>query len=272
MTAQARVVAEASLDDLRSQDVRFLQQAASRGTLHLRVPSDRLVATLTGAPPSFPAVERLFLAQSIRWVSSAALVERPVTAELDDLAARGGTLVVPEADADAAVERAVRASGSHYDVASRAECAGLPWREAAPPPVGQPRVVVTGCFDWLHSGHVRFFMDAAAYGALYVVVGSDRNVALLKGAGHPLQREEERRYMIGSLRAVHACLISSGDGWMDAAPEIDRIKPSYYVVNEDGDKPEKAEFCVAHGIEYVVLKRVPQPGLPARSSTDLRGF
>jgi cytidyltransferase-like protein len=272
MTAQSRVVAEASLDDLRSQDVRFLQQAAGRGRLHLRVPSDGLVTRLTGAPPGFPAVERLFLAESIRWVASAELVERPVTAELDALAARGATLLVPEAAADAAVERAVRASGSRYEVVSRAECAGLPWWEAPPPPLGTPRVVVTGCFDWLHSGHIRFFMDAAAYGALYVVVGSDRNVASLKGAGHPLQREEERRYMIAAMRMVHACLVSSGTGWMDAAPEIDHIKPSHYVVNEDGDRPEKAEFCRAHGIEYVVLERIPHQGLPARSSTDLRGF
>ncbi len=26
------------------------------------------------------------------------------------------------------------------------------------------------------------------------------------------------------------------------------------------------------GIEYLVLKRTPAPGLPKRSSTDLRGF
>jgi hypothetical protein len=71
---------------------------------------------------------------------------------------------------------------------------------------------------------------------------------------------------------VHECLVSSGTGWMDAAPEIDHIKPSHYVVNEDGDRPEKAEFCRAHGIEYVVLERIPHQGLPARSSTDLRGF
>jgi hypothetical protein len=44
------------------------------------------------------------------------------------------------------------------------------------------------------------------------------------------------------------------------------------VVNEDGDQPEKREFCVAHGIEYVVMERLPHAGLPARSSTELRGF
>ena len=132
--------------------------------------------------------------------------------------------------------------------------------------------MVTGCYDWLHSGHVRFFMDAAAFGTLYVVVGSDRNVSLLKGPGHPMQREEERRYMVGAVRSVHRCLVSSGSGWMDAEPEIAEIGPTFYVVNEDGDQPEKREFCRAHGIEYVVLARVPHAGLPARSSTELRGF
>jgi len=43
-------------------------------------------------------------------------------------------------------------------------------------------------------------------------------------------------------------------------------------VNEDGDVPEKRGYCAEQGIEYVVLKRVPAPGLPKRSSTDLRGF
>jgi hypothetical protein len=59
---------------------------------------------------------------------------------------------------------------------------------------------------------------------------------------------------------------------MDAAPEIDKIKPDIYVVNEDGDRPEKREFCERHGLEYVVLKRAPKEGLPQRESTDLRGF
>jgi hypothetical protein len=45
-----------------------------------------------------------------------------------------------------------------------------------------------------------------------------------------------------------------------------------YVVNEDGDQPEKREFCRAHGLEYVVLERRPHPGLPRRTSTDLRGY
>jgi hypothetical protein len=59
---------------------------------------------------------------------------------------------------------------------------------------------------------------------------------------------------------------------MDAKPEIERIQPDIYLVNEDGDQAEKREFCRQHGLDYVILKREPKPGLPRRSSTDLRGF
>jgi cytidyltransferase-like protein len=134
------------------------------------------------------------------------------------------------------------------------------------------KVIVTGCFDWLHSGHVRFFEETSALGDLYVILGHDANVLLLKGEGHPLFPENERRYMVQAIKHVKQALVSSGSGWMDAQPEIDLIKPDMYAVNEDGDKPEKRAFCEAHGIEYVVLKRLPKEGLPKRESTALRGF
>jgi cytidyltransferase-like protein len=133
-------------------------------------------------------------------------------------------------------------------------------------------VVVTGSYDWFHSGHVRFLEEAGGYGDLYVVVGHDANLRLLKGEGHPLLTAAERRYVVGSIRYVKQALISSGAGWLDADPEIRRLKPDIYVVNEDGDKGGKREYCAKLGIEYLVLKRAPAPGLPERTSTNLRGF
>ncbi len=69
------VVVETTLDNLRSDDVRFLEEAAALGPLHVRIPSDALVTERTGTPPAFPAAERLFLAESIRWVASAEIVD-----------------------------------------------------------------------------------------------------------------------------------------------------------------------------------------------------
>jgi glycerol-3-phosphate cytidylyltransferase-like family protein len=103
-------------------------------------------------------------------------------------------------------------------------------------------------------------------------VGHDANVRLLKGEGHPLFPQDERRYLVQSIRYVKQALISTGHGWTDAEPEIALIKPDICAVNEDGDKPEKRSFCEAHGIQYVVLKRIPKEGLPQRQSTNLRGF
>src|SRR4029079_17584425 len=114
-----------------------------------------------------------------------------------------------------------------------------------------------------------FFEEVCALGELYVVVGHDANIRSLKGEGHPLYPAAERRYVVGAVRFVKEALIATGHGWLDAEPEIQRIQPDVYAVNEDGDKGGKRDFCLQHGIEYVVLNRTPAPGLPKRSSTDL---
>jgi cytidyltransferase-like protein len=273
-TGAPAVVVETSLDDLRSDDVRFLEEAAALGPLHVRVPSDALLVALTGVAPKFPAAERLFLAESLRFVARADTVDAPLADALGALGGLGaaGSIVAARAeDVDAGLLAAARRASVPVHLVTAADRDGFRVPDPVDPPPG-PRVVVTGCYDWLHSGHIRFFLDAAAYGALYVVVGSNRNVELLKGPGHPLRPETERRYMVGAVKTVHHCCISSGSGWMDAEPEIDWIRPTHYVVNEDGDQPEKRAFCAARGIEYVVLQRMPHAGLPARSSTSLRGF
>ena len=104
---------------------------------------------------------------------------------------------------------------------------------------------------------------------LYVIVGHDANIRLLKGEGHPLLPQDERRYVVGSIKFVKQALISSGDGWLDADPEIKRLKPDIYAVNEDGDKGGKREYCQKLGIEYLVLKRTPAPGSAASAAARI---
>jgi cytidyltransferase-like protein len=162
--------------------------------------------------------------------------------------------------------------GIEYRVLPAAQMGGFPEPSPMPSAPGRKKVIATGCYDWFHSGHVRFAEEAGAHGDLYVIVGHDANIRLLKGEGHPLFSQEERRYVVGSIKFVKQALISSGEGWLDADPEIKRIRPDAYIVNEDGDKGGKREYCQRMGIEYIVLQRTPAPGLQRRSSTDLRGF
>ena len=119
---------------------------------------------------------------------------------------------------------------------------------------------------------MRFFEEASSYGDLIVAAGNDANVRNLKGEGHPLQTQEERRYMIGAIRYVKLALVTTGWGWLDAEPEIARLKPDIYLVNEDGDKPEKRGVLRDARPALCRPEADPKEGLPRRSSTDLRGF
>jgi cytidyltransferase-like protein len=131
------------------------------------------------------------------------------------------------------------------------------------------KVFVSGCFDMLHSGHVEFFREAAAYGDLYVALGSDKTVYDLKGRA-PINNEEERRFMVRSVSYVKEAFISQGSGMLDFEVELHQLKPDILIVNEDGNIPEKRELCEELGIEYLILHREPHPGLTPRSTTALR--
>lgn len=133
----------------------------------------------------------------------------------------------------------------------------------------RPKVMVTGCFDLLHSGHVAFLREAATHGELHVCIGSDATVHALK-ARWPINDEQERKYMLEALSSVHAVHINSGSGQMDFLNEFAAIKPDVFVVNSDGHAEAKAALCAKHGTRYVVLERIPHAGLKARSTTDLR--
>ncbi len=131
------------------------------------------------------------------------------------------------------------------------------------------KVFVSGCYDLLHSGHIAFFQEAAQYGDLYVALGSDQTVFDLKGRA-PLNSEEERLYMVQAVSCVKKAFISRGSGMLDFLEEMKEIQPDVFIVNEDGNTPDKQALCAELGIEYKILKREPHIGLVARSTTALR--
>jgi cytidyltransferase-like protein len=131
------------------------------------------------------------------------------------------------------------------------------------------KAFVSGCYDLLHSGHVEFFREASTYGDLYVALGSDKTVYELKGR-MPVNNEAERKFMVQSVSYVEKAFISQGSGILDFEKELRELRPDFFIVNEDGNIPEKRDLCDELGIQYVVLKRKPHPGLTPRSTTALR--
>lgn len=274
MGAKPQVVVTGGFDDLRSHHLRFLQEAAALGDVTVLLWPDKALQEVTSKPPKFGWLERLYLLSAVRYVTQ--VIPAPDPLDIHTLPALDGfrpqLWVDEENQANAPRAAYCRRQGLRYRVVPPSQLLGFPSPPTSPSTPGRKKAVVTGCYDWFHSGHVRFFEEVSAYGDLYVVVGHDANIRQLKGEGHPLFPQDERRYLVGSVKYVKQALISSGDGWLDADPEIRRLKADIYAVNEDGDRGGKKEYCQKLGLEYLVLKRTPAPGLQPRSSTGLRGF
>ncbi|MFV0396771.1 MAG: adenylyltransferase/cytidyltransferase family protein [Bacteroidales bacterium] len=135
--------------------------------------------------------------------------------------------------------------------------------------MNKPKVFVSGCYDLLHSGHVAFFEEAASHGDLYVGIGSDQTIFELK-ARKTVNPENERLYMVKALRCVKEAWVNRGSGVLDFLEDMKALNPDILFVNSDGHSPEKEKLCSELGIRYVVSKRIPREGLPARSTTALR--
>jgi D-beta-D-heptose 7-phosphate kinase/D-beta-D-heptose 1-phosphate adenosyltransferase len=68
---------------------------------------------------------------------------------------------------------------------------------------GKKLVFTNGCFDILHRGHVTYLTFARNQGdALVVAVNTDASVKVNKGDDRPINDEEDRAYVLASLRAV----------------------------------------------------------------------
>ena len=92
-------------------------------------------------------------------------------------------------------------------------------------------VFTNGCFDILHRGHVTYLSFAREQGdALVVGLNSDASVRAIKGSNRPIHNEQDRAYVLGSLRAVDYVVIFD-----DAEPKaiLEAILPQVLVKGSD---------------------------------------
>ena len=88
-------------------------------------------------------------------------------------------------------------------------------------------VFTNGCFDILHAGHVRYLTEAKKLGDILVVgLNSDESVRKLKGAGRPVNPEEDRAEVLAGLRAVDHVVVFPED---TAEELVRQLQPDVYV-------------------------------------------
>lgn len=100
-------------------------------------------------------------------------------------------------------------------------------------------VLVGGCFDVLHIGHVHFLKKAKSFGDfLVVLLESDENIKRLKGEGRPIHNLTERSEVLASIKYVDriVCLPKrvSDETYLKI---IKKIKPNVIAITQ-GDRLE----------------------------------
>ena len=96
---------------------------------------------------------------------------------------------------------------------------------------GKQLVFTNGCFDILHRGHVTYLTFARNQGdALVVAVNTDASVKQNKGDDRPINNEEDRATVLGSLRAVDYVILF---GDKEPKDVIAKILPQVLVKGKD---------------------------------------
>lgn len=124
------------------------------------------------------------------------------------------------------------------------------------------KVLVGGCFDLLHYGHVRFLEEAKKLGDyLVVALESDENVRRMKGNGRPIHIQEQRKAMLEALSSVDEVItlppMNSHQEYFDL---VTREHPQVIAITE-GDPLEKnkREQAVIANAELIVIPKIPTP-------------
>ena len=122
---------------------------------------------------------------------------------------------------------------------------------------GRTVVATGGCFDLLHTGHVKLLHHARQLGdALIVLVNSDDSVRALKGPDRPIMSADDRARVLAALACVDAVGVFD-----DVTPErmLDDLRPDVWVKGGDygvADLPEAA-VVQRHGGEVVIVPPSP---------------
>lgn len=73
-------------------------------------------------------------------------------------------------------------------------------------------VFTNGCFDVLHRGHIALLLQAAEQGdKLIIGINSDNSATRLKGPDRPVNKEDDRAFLLAALSHVDAVCLFDED-------------------------------------------------------------
>lgn len=124
---------------------------------------------------------------------------------------------------------------------------------------GKSIVLVGGCFDILHVGHVKFLDLAKRYGdVLMVLLESDEKVRSLKGKNRPLFTVAERAKVLSALVPVdYVVILQLTKNDNDYEKIIKKIRPKVIAVTEqDPHLTKKRDHAASVSAKLVVVPHI----------------
>lgn len=125
----------------------------------------------------------------------------------------------------------------------------------------KPVVLVGGCFDILHFGHVKFLENAKKHGTVIVMLESDENVIRRKGINRPIHKQTQRAHVLAALESVdHVLLLPEITDHETYRRLVEQIRPDIVAVTEgDAYIERKREQLKPFGGKIVEIKHEPTP-------------
>ena len=124
------------------------------------------------------------------------------------------------------------------------------------------KVLVGGCFDLLHYGHISFLKEAKSHGDwLVVALESDENVKKMKGDARPIHTQDQRKTMLEAVKWVDEVIsLPFMHGDRDYYEFVRKVKPAIIAITEgDPHTLKKTEQAQEIGAKLVVIPKIHTP-------------
>lgn len=120
-------------------------------------------------------------------------------------------------------------------------------------------VLVGGCFDILHFGHIYFLKKAKKLGDILVIaLESDENTRKLKGPKRPIHTQKQRAEMLKSLSFVDKVILLPPSP--DYLSLVKKVKPDVIAATQ-GDPliKNKEKLAKLVGAKVVMIPKIKTP-------------
>lgn len=124
------------------------------------------------------------------------------------------------------------------------------------------KVLVGGCFDLLHYGHIAFLKEAKTHGDyLIVALESDENVKRLKNENRPIHTQAQRKEMLKALKVVDEVIelppMTSDEEYVNF---VKKLAPQVIALTQgDPIVEKKKQQAALVGAELVVIPKIHTP-------------